>query len=31
MRTQKSTLGRVLLALFLFPLFLVLYWQEQLP
>lgn len=30
MRTQKSTIGKVLLALFLFPVFLILHWQDQL-
>ena len=31
MRTRKSTLGKVLLALFLFPVFLIACWQKQLP
>lgn len=30
MKTQKSPLGKVLLALFLFPVFLILCWQVQL-
>lgn len=30
MKTQKTTLGKVLLALFLFPVFLILCWQDQL-
>ena len=30
MKAQKSTLGKVLLALFLFPVFLILCWQDQL-
>lgn len=30
MKTQRTTFGKVLLALFLFPVFLILYWQDQL-
>ena len=30
MKAQRSTLDKVLLALFLFPVFLILCWQDQL-
>ena len=30
MKTKRTTLGKVLLALFLFPVFLILCWQDQL-
>ena len=31
MKREKTTLEKVLLALFLFPVFLILIWQDQLP